>query len=274
MKNEGAIQADPGSTGPSLRLIAASAAIVLAAYAATLQVANALPLFDALMAGAANAVATVLAGALAYRTIVLRLVGRRALVQWLGHLALGAAFAILTYWLLMVTVGLMHGVSFFEFEVRPFPSRASAWQMLQNASVYGIVAALAHLNARPEAMAVILSDPGRDDSDRSLSRYFIRSGDDIRPIDVTAILSIAGADDYAEVKTISGSHLVRMTLAEFEKALDPAKFIRVHRSRIVNVERIERAEPAGGGRLLLHMEDGEAITASRAGSRLVRERVI
>jgi DNA-binding LytR/AlgR family response regulator len=48
----------------------------------------------------------------------------------------------------------------------------------------------------------------------------------------------------------------------------------VHRSRIVNVERIERAEPAGGGRLLLHMEGGETIVASRAGSRLLRDRVI
>jgi DNA-binding LytR/AlgR family response regulator len=65
-----------------------------------------------------------------------------------------------------------------------------------------------------------------------------------------------------------------MTLAEFEKSLDPAQFIRVHRSRIVNVDRIERAEPAGGGRLLLHMQDGEAIPASRTGSRLLRDRVI
>jgi two-component system LytT family response regulator len=65
---------------------------------------------------------------------------------------------------------------------------------------------------------------------------------------------------------------VRMTLSEFEQSLDPGRFIRVHRSRIVNFERIARAEPAGGGRLLLHMDDGEAIAASRAGSRILRER--
>jgi len=95
-----------------------------------------------------------------------------------------------------------------------------------------------------------------------------------QPVDVDAIVSIAGADDYAEVRTLDGSHLVRLTLAEFEKSLDPALFIRVHRSRIVNVDRIARAEPAGGGRLLLHMEDGEIIGASRTGSKRLKDRVL
>ncbi|MGH1556966.1 LytTR family DNA-binding domain-containing protein [Caulobacter segnis] len=62
------------------------------------------------------------------------------------------------------------------------------------------------------------------------------------------------------------SHLVRMTLAQFEKTLDAALFVRVHRSSIVNVDMIERAEPAGGGRMLLHMANGQVVQASRAGS--------
>ncbi|HET7316321.1 MAG TPA: LytTR family DNA-binding domain-containing protein, partial [Sphingomicrobium sp.] len=102
----------------------------------------------------------------------------------------------------------------------------------------------------------------------------IRTGDEMQPIDVGSIISIRGADDYAEVSTLGGTHLVRMTLTEFEQSLDPQRFIRVHRSRIVNVERVVRAEPAGGGRLLLHMQNGEAIPASRAGSRLLRDRVL
>ena len=122
-------------------------------------------------------------------------------------------------------------------------------------------------------MTVVL-DERSEESKPGLSRYFIRSRDEIQPIDVDSIVSIAGADDYAEVTTVDGKHLVRMTLAEFEKSLDPARFIRIHRSRIVNVDRISRAEPAGGGRLLLHMEDGEAIPASRTGSRLLRDRVL
>ncbi|MBV8157953.1 MAG: LytTR family transcriptional regulator, partial [Dyella sp.] len=107
-----------------------------------------------------------------------------------------------------------------------------------------------------------------------LSRYFVRIGDELRPIDVNTVVSIGGADDYAEVWTLSGKHLVRMTLAEFTKSLDPAKYARVHRSWIVNVDRIARAEPAGGGRLLLHMETGQTISTSRTGAKLLRDRVI
>jgi DNA-binding LytR/AlgR family response regulator len=65
-----------------------------------------------------------------------------------------------------------------------------------------------------------------------------------------------------------------MTLADFENVLGPKSFIRVHRSWIVNVDRIARAEPAGGGRMLLHMENGEMIQCSRTGSRLLKDRVI
>jgi hypothetical protein len=274
MKNEGAIHPAPPPTLPPARVIAAATAIVMAAYTLTLMVANALPLLDALVGGAGNTVGTMLFGLGAYAIVARWLVGRPMLVQALGHLAVGAAYALLTYWLLIVMIGLINGASLFEFTVRPFAGGASAWQLLENATIYAAVALLAYLHARPEPVAVILSEGPGEGDERPLSRYFIRSGDDIRPIDVADIVSISGADDYAEVATMNGRHLVRMTLAEFEKALDPARFIRVHRSRIVNLERIERAEPAGGGRLLLHMQDGEAIAASRAGSRLLRDRVI
>ena len=62
-------------------------------------------------------------------------------------------------------------------------------------------------------------------------------------------------------------------MVDSEAALDGDTFIRVHRSRIVNANRILRAEPAGGGRMLLHMENGEIIPASRTGTRLLRDRV-
>jgi DNA-binding LytR/AlgR family response regulator len=111
-------------------------------------------------------------------------------------------------------------------------------------------------------------------ADRGRSRYFVRIGEELRPIDMDAVVSIAGADDYAEVRTLSGKHLVRVTLAEFARSLDPAKYVRIHRSWIVNIHRIASAEPAGGGRLLLHMETGQTISTSRAGAKLLRDRVL
>jgi hypothetical protein len=249
--------------------------LVLVTYTATLWVARNSTFLEAARGGVANTLPLVIFGALARKIILTRLTGRSLAVQMAGHALLAAAFSLLAYWLLMVLLGLIEGVSATEFDVRPFPNRAMAWQMLQNLTTYGLVATLSHLQARPDPVTVILSDTlASGERGEGLSRYFIRSGEDIRPVDVDAIVSIAGADDYAEVITLEGRHLVRMTLAELEKSLDGRKFIRVHRSRIVNVERILRAEPAGGGRMLLHMEDGEMISASRAGTRLLRDRVL
>ncbi|MFK2889562.1 LytTR family transcriptional regulator [Dyella flagellata] len=209
---------------------------------------------------------------------------------------------------------LFDGRGFSGFLVKPFSISGTAWQSLENVTTYALIAAMTYLQAQyrrhnmvpsapaeaalvPEQLALAgnlgmraapdyaavpvtpaLEEPPKEPDDSranaDLSRYFVRIGDELRPIDLDSVVSIGGADDYAEVRTLSGKHLVRMTLAEFTKSLDPAKYARVHRSWIVNVHRIARAEPAGGGRLLLHMETGQVISTSRTGARLLRDRVI
>lgn len=256
----------------SIRGVALAGGVVLAAYTAVLLVARGGGFLETLAGGVANTIPVILLGLAARGLILRRIVGRPVLAVAIGHLLLGLLFVVMTYWLLLVLLGLINGVSATEFDVRPFDIRAMAWQTLQNATTYALIAALVHLEARPTTASVVAAE--REAAPGDLSRYFIRSGEDIRPVDVAGIVSIAGADDYAEVRTLGGRHLVRMTLAEFEATLDPDRFARVHRSHIVNLDRIVRAEPAGNGRLLLHMEDGELIQTSRAGSRRVRDRVL
>jgi len=256
-----------------LQLAVFGTPVVFAAYTLVLSVGHDSSLLQAVPGGLANTVATVFFGLIAYWVILHWLKKRRAAVQFIGHLVVCSAYALSSYWLLIVLLGAVTGLSVIQFEVVPFPVRASVWQLLEDVTIYGILAALAYRNGSAPEVRVVLNE-GRDETPTGLSRYFIRSGDEIQPIDVHSIVSISGADDYADVATLDGRHLVRMTLAEFERSLDPARFIRVHRSRIVNVERIDRAEPAGNGRLLLHMQDGEAIPASRTGSRLLRDRVL
>lgn len=260
--------------GPGLLPLAlAGTPIVFVSYAIALALARHLPLPIVLAGSAANAIPIVLFGLAAYRAVGLLLVGRRPAVQLAGHLLLGAAYALVTYWLLLVLLGIVDSASLVQFNVQPFAGGASTWQLLQNATTYGIIAALAYIGPANAPVTVVFDG---DDAGQAggLTRYFVRSGDDIHPVDVDGIVSISGADDYAEVTTLEGTHLVRITLAEFEKALDPRRFIRIHRSAIVNVDRIARAEPAGGGRILLHMENGETIAASRAGSKLLKDRVL
>jgi two-component system, LytTR family, response regulator len=255
------------------QLLLVSTLVVFAGYALALSIGHGSALAAALPGSAANTVPAILFGIIAYEIIRRWLIKRRRAIQVAGHLLLCAAYSLLSYWLLIVLLGAVSSFSVIQFNVAPFPVRASVWQLLENATIYGIIATLAYRGTGHSEVRLVLADE-REETRPGLSRYFIRSRDEIQPIDVHSIVSISGADDYAEVATLDGKHLVRMTLAEFEKSLDPARFIRVHRSRIVNVERIARAEPAGGGRLLLHMQDGEAISASRTGSRLLRDRVL
>ncbi|MET4683044.1 LytTR family DNA-binding domain-containing protein [Brevundimonas faecalis] len=278
MNRETVVRAEPAPP-LSWRRVATGAAVVFGAYALVLTAARGEGVAATLLGAAANTVPVVLMGLVARRLILRFLIGRRTALLAAGHLAVGLGFALAAYWMLLVLLGLIHGVSATEFDVRPFDHRAMAWQTLQNLTTYGVIAALVHLEAARAALTAAavgtteeVAKPVASGGD--LSRYFIRSGEDIRPIEVAAIISIAGADDYAEVKTAAGRHLVRMTLTEFEAALDPDRFARVHRSHIVNLDRIARAEPAGNGRLLLHMEDGERIQTSRAGSQRVRARVL
>lgn len=230
----------------------------------------------AAQASVTNLLPLVIVSAAAQALISRHLIWRSTALQLAGHFVLATGYTLLLYWLLMVFIGLSAGESFTQFVVSAFfPTGAFAWQLLQGLTLYALVACLTYLRMRPPTGALVVAERvDAASNDPSPSRFFIRNGEDIQPMEISQIVSIKGADDYAEVTTLDGGHLVKMTLSEFEKTLEGSNFIRVHRSHIVNADRIERAEPAGGGRMLLHMENGEMIPASRTGTRLVRSRVI
>lgn len=255
--------------------------LVLLAYTATVGVAHHLGLGAALLCGVANTVPVVIFGAGARHLIVTRLLGHGPLVQALGHAVLCAAFSMLSYWLLIVLLGLINGASPTDFSVRSFSGEGAAWQLLEEATTYAVLAAVTYAQfakacERPVAATPppALERPAEPPRESKPPRYFVRDGEDFRPIDLDRLVCIGGADDYAEVTTLDEVRLVRMTLSEFEQTLDRARFARVHRSWIVNLDCVERAEPAGGGRMLLHLQTGRVVPASRSGAQSLRDRVI
>jgi two-component system LytT family response regulator len=60
-------------------------------------------------------------------------------------------------------------------------------------------------------------------------------------------------------------HLKQQTIASLEAALDPARFLRIHRSYIVNLERVERVEPYGKESHVAVLRGGTQLPVSRAG---------
>ncbi len=200
--------------------------------------------------------------------------GRPAAFQAVGHAGLAMLWTTLQFWMLMVLLGATQGRNAVTFSVQPFLAPVAAWQLFQGMFIYAGLAMAAALElAAQRARAAPPAEPRDPAREGEPFRLFVRRDDEILPIDPGRIILVRGADDYAEIVTATATHLVRMTLATLAERLG-ARFIRVHRSCLVNVDRISKAEPAGGGRMLVHMESGEMITTSRTGARLLRERIV
>jgi two-component system, LytTR family, response regulator len=108
-------------------------------------------------------------------------------------------------------------------------------------------------------------------SPEHLLRLFVRDHNgrivQVRASDITRFV---GADDYVEIHVGKKSYLVKVTLNEFERRLDPKHFRRVHRSAIINLGQIVSCKLIDR-RLLIELSDGSRLIASRQGSKNLRE---
>jgi two-component system, LytTR family, response regulator len=108
--------------------------------------------------------------------------------------------------------------------------------------------------------------------DRPLRVLLVRSGTRLHPVPTQDIWRVEGCDDFARVVTAARSWLHGATLASLATQLDPASFVRVHRSHIVNLEHIVRLVPQDDRRLAAEFPDGTRVACSRAGSSALRQR--
>lgn len=90
-----------------------------------------------------------------------------------------------------------------------------------------------------------------------------RSKIEIIPVD--EIMRIAAQDDYAEIVTETGKHLKKQTMSHFEKILEPSKFVRVHRSSIVNVGTIKKIDRYGKETHMATLKNGDEVLVSATG---------
>jgi two-component system LytT family response regulator len=98
---------------------------------------------------------------------------------------------------------------------------------------------------------------------RQLRRIAVRRGDATHFVDTDAIDWIAAAENYVELHVGAERHLVHVALGTLEKSLDPARFLRIHRSTIVQLDRIRSARPALHGEYVLALADGTSLRSGR-----------
>ncbi len=101
-------------------------------------------------------------------------------------------------------------------------------------------------------------------------RFLVRSAGRIMFLRADEIAWIAAADNYVYLHVNGGSHLVRDSLKAMEKKLDPERFVRVHRSAIVNLASIAELKPLDHGDYDVLLRDGTRLTATRKFSRRLR----
>ncbi len=100
---------------------------------------------------------------------------------------------------------------------------------------------------------------------KPLQRIAFRDGATIDVIPVQRIDYIEAQDDYVHVFARGQKHVKQQPLGELEALLDPTRFIRVHRSYVVNVESLARVEPYAKDSRVALLKDGTRVPVSRAG---------
>ena len=98
-----------------------------------------------------------------------------------------------------------------------------------------------------------------------LERVVVRDGARVHIIPVDKLFAARAQDDYVELSSEGKSFLKAQTLASLAAALDPSRFVRVHRSHLVRVDAIARLETYAKGSYVAILTDGSRVPVSREG---------
>lgn len=105
-------------------------------------------------------------------------------------------------------------------------------------------------------VAQVAPDPRRPE-------IWLRDGAKSIRVDPVQIISVTSAGNYVEFALPDARHLIRGTLAGEESRLRPFGFVRIHRTRLVNVTRVVAIETRANGDFVARMDTGEMIAGSR-----------
>jgi len=144
-----------------------------------------------------------------------------------------------------------------DYLLKPF-DRARLDRALESASARRATGVAAP--ALRELLGMLRSEERRE------QRFLIRSGHRMYFVLASDIDWADAAGNYVRLHAQGRAHLHRDTMKALETRLDPQRFVRIHRSAIVNIDRIAQIEPYVHGEYVVTMRDGTRLTSSRAHS--------
>ena len=98
-----------------------------------------------------------------------------------------------------------------------------------------------------------------------VERILVRQGPRVQVIPVPDLDYAEAQDDYVGLHSAGKEYLKQQTLTELQKTLDPKRFVRIHRSYLLNLDRLQRLEGDGGDGRVAILKDGSRLPVSRAG---------
>jgi len=110
-------------------------------------------------------------------------------------------------------------------------------------------------------------------SAQRLERFVIKSGGRVFFVRSDEIDWIEAAGNYVKLHVAGESHLFRETMNTLEAQLDPDTFFRIHRSHIVNIERVKELQPWFNGEYVVFLRNGTRLTLSRGYREKLQERI-
>jgi two-component system LytT family response regulator len=103
-----------------------------------------------------------------------------------------------------------------------------------------------------------------------ISRLFVRSGGALVPVAVNDVSHFSADGDYVVAHVARARHMLHLSLNRLEARLDPQRFLRIHRTHIVNLDRLKTFKRGSGGQLTAELVDGARLPVSRTRAQELR----
>jgi two-component system LytT family response regulator len=164
-------------------------------------------------------------------------------------------------------VAVVFATAFDDHAIRAFEVNAVDY-ILKPASPERVAAALERARQRVAAhapMPVAELTAAARPSGQPASRIVVRQGPKVHVIPADKLDLAEAQDDYVSLRSEGKSYLKQQTLAALESSLDPARFVRIHRSYLLNLDRLARIDTEGGEPKAVVLHDGTRLPLSRSG---------
>lgn len=154
-----------------------------------------------------------------------------------------------------------------EFAVRAFEVHAIDY-LMKPFSPERLATALEHAMERVgqssrEQVAALVGEARLRDA--PLERVLVRDGTRVHVVPIDSLDYVEAQDDYVCLHAEGKRFLKEQTMAELETLLDPKRFVRIHRSYILNIERIARVELYAKDSRIAILQNGTKLPVSRSG---------